>query len=104
MARDRYRVDVLLDPSRFLSELPVEVRERLVVAAEADENDPTYFTSTTDAVAYFNFNFLGGDPLPEPLRALGGVREFPVRVKCATLPWKTLMAAMEEREGTVTTE
>jgi len=34
MARDRYRVDVLLSPSRFLSELPDEVTEVLNVAPE----------------------------------------------------------------------
>ena len=28
------------------------------------------------------------------LRAFSGVREFPVRVKCATLPWHTLRAAL----------
>ncbi|MCU0304028.1 MAG: ATP-dependent helicase [Thermoanaerobaculales bacterium] len=38
LARDRYRVDVLLGPSRFLSELPDEVRERLVVAAPVDDD------------------------------------------------------------------
>jgi len=32
-----------------------------------------------------------------------GVREFPVRVKCATLPWHTLKAAIEGRSD-VTTE
>ena len=37
LARDRYRVDVLLDPSRFLSEIPDELRERVVVAEERDE-------------------------------------------------------------------
>ncbi len=28
------------------------------------------------------------------LAALAGVREFPIRVKCATLPWHTLKAAL----------
>jgi len=37
MARDRYRVDVLLDPSRFLQELPAEVSELITVAAEPEE-------------------------------------------------------------------
>lgn len=37
------------------------------------------------------------------LSVLAGVREFPVRVKCATLPWHTLKAALE-REGRVSTE
>jgi len=39
LARDRYRVDVLLGPSRFLSELPDEVRERIVVAEEREEEE-----------------------------------------------------------------
>lgn len=30
------------------------------------------------------------------LEALSGVRKFPVRVKCATLPWHTLEEALEE--------
>ena len=37
------------------------------------------------------------------LSALAGVREFPVRVKCASLAWHTLKAAMD-REEKVTTE
>jgi DNA helicase-2/ATP-dependent DNA helicase PcrA len=32
IARDRYRVDTILDPSRFLSELPSEVRELVAIA------------------------------------------------------------------------
>ncbi|HVS03088.1 MAG TPA: SUF system NifU family Fe-S cluster assembly protein [Thermoanaerobaculia bacterium] len=35
---------------------------------------------------------------------LAGVREYPMRVKCATLAWHTLLAALEEREQPVTTE
>ena len=38
------------------------------------------------------------------LAALGGVRQFPVRVKCANLSWHTLHAALEETEDEVTTE
>lgn len=38
------------------------------------------------------------------LAALSGVRAFPVRVKCATLPWHTLRAALEQRQVPVTTE
>lgn len=33
-----------------------------------------------------------------------GVREFPVRVKCATLAWHTLAAALEGQQQEVTTE
>lgn len=37
------------------------------------------------------------------LHALAGVRRFPLRVKCATLPWHTLMAAIRGG-GAVSTE
>jgi nitrogen fixation protein NifU and related proteins len=39
------------------------------------------------------------------LAVFEGVREFPVRVKCATLPWHALHAALKETTGArVTTE
>ena len=38
------------------------------------------------------------------LEVLSGVSEFPVRIKCATLPWHTLHAALEGREDSVSTE
>ena len=37
------------------------------------------------------------------LKIFAGVREFPVRVKCATLPWHTLHAALH-KEAQVSTE
>lgn len=36
------------------------------------------------------------------LSALAGVREFPVRVKCASLPWHTLKAALDNEQMTST--
>ena len=36
--------------------------------------------------------------LPSKLAAFSGVREFPMRVKCATLAWHTLKAALEGKE------
>jgi nitrogen fixation NifU-like protein len=38
------------------------------------------------------------------LAALSGVREFPVRVKCASLCWHTLNAALEHGAATISTE
>lgn len=38
------------------------------------------------------------------LVVFSGVREFPVRVKCATLAWHTLRAALENLHETTTTE
>jgi nitrogen fixation NifU-like protein len=49
------------------------------------------------------------EPLPDPaslgkLAVFCGVREYPVRVKCATLAWHTMRAALEQRKETVATE
>ena len=38
------------------------------------------------------------------LSVLSGVREFPMRVKCATLAWHTLEAALGQQADVVTTE
>jgi nitrogen fixation NifU-like protein len=38
------------------------------------------------------------------LAIFAGVREYPIRVKCATLPWHTLHAALEDKGDTVSTE
>jgi nitrogen fixation NifU-like protein len=40
----------------------------------------------------------------DKLAVFGGVREFPVRVKCATLPWHTLVAALDHVQQPVKTE
>lgn len=36
--------------------------------------------------------------------ALVGVREFPARIKCASLPWHALKAALHQQHDTVSTE
>ena len=38
------------------------------------------------------------------LTVLAGVRQFPVRVKCASLAWHTLKSAVEARDEVVSTE
>jgi nitrogen fixation NifU-like protein len=40
----------------------------------------------------------------DKLVVLAGVKEFPARVKCATLAWHTLSAALRDRREPVTTE
>jgi nitrogen fixation protein NifU and related proteins len=49
------------------------------------------------------------NPKPDPadlgkLAVFSGVREYPVRVKCATLAWHTMRAALEGEKATVATE
>jgi nitrogen fixation NifU-like protein len=38
------------------------------------------------------------------LAVFAGVQEFPVRVKCATLAWHTIRAALEDQDESVSTE
>lgn len=38
------------------------------------------------------------------LAVFSGVREFPLRIKCATLPWHALKAALTNEKGNITTE
>jgi nitrogen fixation NifU-like protein len=47
-----------------------------------------------------------GSPIDQlgELAALAGVRQFPTRVKCATLAWHALQAAMSARDEIVSTE
>ncbi|MAE66350.1 MAG: SUF system NifU family Fe-S cluster assembly protein [Phycisphaeraceae bacterium] len=40
----------------------------------------------------------------DKLAVFSGVREFPIRVKCATLPWHTVHAALTEGQDVVSTE
>lgn len=66
--------------------------------------------TTTEAIALaekFRSSILESDESAEELGslvALRGVREFPTRVKCATLAWHTLMAALKECTQSVSTE
>lgn len=45
----------------------------------------------------------GGDDLGQ-LKALGGVARYPVRVKCASLAWHALTAALDGERAPVSTE
>jgi len=45
-----------------------------------------------------------GGPALGKLSVFSGVSEFPLRVKCATLCWHTMRAALENRVDPVTTE
>jgi len=62
--------------------------------------------------AFTAFHALVTTEMDQPVSAEGlgklavfsGVREFPARVKCAMLAWRTLDAALNERKEDVTTE
>ncbi len=46
---------------------------------------------------------IDGDGM-DKLAVFAGVQEFPMRVKCATLAWHTLNAALDGREAEISTE
>jgi nitrogen fixation NifU-like protein len=65
--------------------------------------------SVVEAQALFRrFHGMVTTPPAEPVEHMGklsvlaGVREFPVRVKCASLAWHTLKAALDRKELTST--
>ena len=67
--------------------------------------------SIAEATALFNrFQQMITAPPESPvdhlgkLAALAGVRQFPIRVKCASLAWHTLRAALDARDEVVSTE
>jgi nitrogen fixation NifU-like protein len=45
-----------------------------------------------------------GEPKLDKLAVFVGVADYPARVKCATLAWHTVHAAVEGQQGTITTE
>jgi nitrogen fixation NifU-like protein len=68
--------------------------------------------SEADAEALFSsFHHALTEDEPHPedvplgkLAVLKGVRDYPVRVKCATLAWHTFDAALKKLQGQITTE
>lgn len=86
------------------------------VASASLLTDTVIGQSTRFASEYFSavINLLSGDakvqataadgPDLGKIRALAGVREFPSRVKCATLAWHALNSALNNHHSPATTE
>jgi nitrogen fixation NifU-like protein len=81
-----------------------------ISTASADLMAEVLVGKTTDeASAMFEgfHTLVAGDgdasELPNKLAVFSGVREFPMRVKCATLPWHTVVSALAQ-SGEVCTE
>jgi nitrogen fixation NifU-like protein len=54
---------------------------------------------------FHNLVTTGGDPESlGKLAVFSGVREYPIRVKCATLAWHAVQAALDQQDHPVTTE
>ena len=66
--------------------------------AEAEALFKTFHEMTTGKDENINFEAVG------KLAVLAGVREYPARVKCATLAWHTLDAALKNEQQSISTE
>ncbi len=65
---------------------------------EAEELFKLFHEMTTGKEEHFNLEAVG------KLAVLAGVREYPARVKCATLAWHTLDAALKNQQTPISTE
>ncbi|MGB0629872.1 MAG: Fe-S cluster assembly sulfur transfer protein SufU [Alphaproteobacteria bacterium] len=108
---DRIAVYVKLDGDR-ISDAKFDARGCAISVASAsmmtDMLKGKTVAETREAHARFT-DLLTSKDAPDlaeddELAALMGVREFPTRIKCATLPWHTFAAAVDGSETDVTTE
>ncbi len=82
------------------------------VASASLLTDTTIGMRTDEAMQFFSAvvsKLSGKGDEAEPtdigkLKALEGVKEFPARVKCATLPWHALRSALNNDDKTASTE
>ena len=83
------------------------------VASASLLTDTVIGLNAGDAIAFFNAvtaQLAGDDSEPDKqvdlgkLRALAGVRDYPSRVKCATLAWHALRSALRQDALPATTE
>ncbi len=65
---------------------------------EAEALFKKFHEMTTGKDENFNLEAIG------KLAVLAGVREYPARVKCATLAWHTLDAALKNEQQAISTE
>lgn len=103
---DRITVYVKLDGDRIVDARFVARGCAISVASASMMTDLLKGKTVEEAEAAFErfHGLLTAEEAPaldedDELAALMGVREFPTRIKCATLPWHTLKAALEGGDG-----
>ncbi|HUZ64714.1 MAG TPA: SUF system NifU family Fe-S cluster assembly protein [Acetobacteraceae bacterium] len=104
MCGDRVQVWVRLDEMKRIAQTGFEARGCAISVASADLMAEAVAgrTSTEAKRLFADFatmvrtgNCPDCDAAMESLRVFAGVHEFPSRVKCATLPWHALTAALD---------
>lgn len=115
---DRLTLYVLIDEEDRISEVCFEGTGCAISVASASLlTDTVTGMQTSDALAYFEAlvkRLSGTAPATDrgtptnidlgKLRALEGVKEFPARVKCATLAWHALHSAINQSRSPASTE
>ncbi len=108
---DSLRVDIKMDGGK-VADVSFEGTGCAISRASASLMTEVIKGLTTDEIeTLFNafHSVVTGEPAPDGVRlgklaSLAGVAEFPIRVKCATLAWHTLNAALDGRADPITTE
>jgi len=109
---DRITLALKLDGDR-IADAKFEAKGCAISVASASMMTEMVKGKTTDEARALFEQFHGlvtGKPMNDEsddldrLAALSGVRDFPSRIKCATLPWHALTAALEGTQDEVRTE
>jgi nitrogen fixation NifU-like protein len=110
MCGDRVTVFVRRDDG-IVADVGFEARGCAISIASADLMAEAVVGLGSDAIESLARRFAAmaksgdsSDPDLQTLRALGGVAEYPSRVKCATLPWAALTAALAAKPGVASSE
>ncbi len=106
MCGDRVEVFVKLDAAGRIAQTGFEARGCAISVASADLMADAVNGLTAPEVGTLRERFIEmartgeahEDDALAALRPLAGVHEFPSRVKCATLPWHALRAALDRTQ------
>lgn len=107
MCGDRCQVWVKRATDGSIGAVGFEARGCAISVASADLMAEAVQGLDADAAKQLSERFrvlattgLADGPALDTLRPLAGVHEYPSRVRCATLPWQALVAALNERQET----
>jgi nitrogen fixation NifU-like protein len=111
---DKLRLYLDLDANETITDAAFEGSGCAISVASASLlTDTVIGLSSSDAIAFFDAvtaQLAGNEPRDGSrvdlgkLRALAGVRDYPSRVKCATLAWHALRSALQQDAAPATTE
>lgn len=108
MCGDQVEVRVAFGPDSTVAEAAFEARGCAISMASADLMADVIRGRDDAAIRALAADFeelartgdtASSDAAMEVLRPLSGVSEYRSRVKCATLPWSALIAALDRRRG-----